>query len=153
LVRKDIANKREPEYLLTNYKIEEYMPSLKQIQTEHAPKAIGPYSQAIHDGFYVFVSGQLPLDPQTGKLVESDIRIQTNRVLDNIAAILEEAGCSFSHIVRVDVFLQDLQDFAAFNEEYTKRFQQPHPPARQTIQVARLPLDARVEISCIASLR
>lgn len=123
---------------------------LKKIETPNAPKAIGPYSQAIATEKQLFVSGQLPIDPTTGKLVESSIKIQTNRVLDNLEAILKTAGCSFSNVVRCDVFLKDLNDFAIVNEEYAKRFNSPIPPARQTIQVARLPLDALIEISCIA---
>lgn len=124
--------------------------SLKKIETAQAPKAIGPYSQAIQAGQLLFVSGQLPIDPSTSKIVEQEIRVQTNRVLDNLEAILKESGCSFKEVARVDVFLQDLNHFALLNEEYAKRFNHPTPPARQTIQVARLPLDALVEISCIA---
>lgn len=126
------------------------MTDLKKIDTSQAPKAIGPYSQAVQADKHLFVSGQLPLDPSTGKLVEADIRLQVNRVLDNLEAILKAAGASFKHVVRCDVFVKDLNDFATVNEEYGKRFNQPIPPARQTIQVARLPLDALVEISCIA---
>ncbi len=125
------------------------MPFTK-IETAEAPKAIGPYSQAVCSSPFVFISGQLGIDPMTGKLVESDIRLQINRVLDNLEAILKASSCSFQDVVRCDVFLKDLNDFAIVNEEYAKRFTQPIPPARQTIQVARLPLDALVEISCIA---
>lgn len=125
---------------------------LKKVETSHAPKAIGPYSQAIQAGSFLFVSGQLPINPETGKLVEAQIRIQTIRVLNNLKAILEASGCTFEHVVRTDVFLKDLNDFAALNEEYSKAFSHATPPARQTIQVARLPLDALVEISCIAIL-
>ncbi len=126
------------------------MPALKKIETSEAPKAIGPYSQAVYSAPFVFVSGQLPLDPLTGKLVEADILLQVNRVLDNLEAILKASGCSFQDVVRCDVFVKDLNDFAIINQEYAKRFTQAVPPARQTIQVARLPLDALVEISCIA---
>lgn len=125
---------------------------LTKIETLHAPKAIGPYSQAIRTNQLLFVSGQLPINPENGQLVEADIRIQTQRVLDNLEAILTASGCTFQDVVRVDVFLKDLNDFARLNEEYAKRFQHPSPPARQTIQVARLPLDALVEISCIAQI-
>ncbi len=124
--------------------------ALKKIETTQAPQAIGPYSQAVFSAPFVFVSGQLALDPATGKLMESDIHLQINRVLDNLEAILKASGCSFKDVVRCDVFVKDLNDFAVINQEYAKRFTQPIPPARQTIQVARLPLDALVEISCIA---
>lgn len=124
--------------------------SLKKIETMKAPKAIGPYSQAIATDKLLFVSGQLPLDPVSGQLVESDIRLQTRQVLKNLEAILNAAGCDFTHVVRCDVFLMNMNDFKSFNEEYAKSFSSPTPPARQTIQVARLPLDALVEISCVA---
>lgn len=126
------------------------MANLKKIETLHAPQAIGPYSQAVFASPFVFVSGQLPIDPHTGQLVEEDIVLQINRVMDNLAAILKASGCSFHDVVRCDVFVKDLNDFAVINREYAKRFTQPVPPARQTIQVARLPLDALIEISCIA---
>ncbi len=124
--------------------------AMKKIETDQAPQAIGPYSQAVDAFPFIFVSGQLPLDPATGKLVEPDIRLQVNRVLDNLEAILKAGGCSFHSVVRCDVFVKELNDFAIINQEYAKRFTQPIPPARQTIQVARLPLDALIEISCIA---
>lgn len=126
------------------------MTAIKKIETLQAPKAIGTYSQGVCAFPLVFVSGQLPIDPVTGKLVESDIRLQINRVLDNIEAILKASNCSLQNVVRCDIFLLDLNDFVMVNQEYSKRFTQPTPPARQTIQVARLPLDALVEISCIA---
>lgn len=126
---------------------------LKKIETAEAPKAIGPYSQAIASDKLLFVSGQLPIDPSTGKLVESSIKTQTIRVLDNLEAILKQAGCTFQDVARCDVFLKDLNDFSTVNEEYGKRFNSPIPPARQTIQVARLPLDALIEISCIAIIK
>lgn len=126
------------------------MAHLEKIETPEAPQAIGPYSQAVRAAPFIFVSGQLPLDPATGKLVEAHIVLQVNRVLDNLEAILKASGCSFQHVVRCDVFVKDLNDFAIVNQEYAKRFTQAVPPARQTIQVARLPLDALVEISCIA---
>lgn len=126
------------------------MSNLKKIETNDAPQAIGPYSQGVSASPFLFISGQLPIIPSTGKLVESDILKQVNQVLDNLEAILHAGGCSFENVVRCDVFLKDLNDFAVVNQEYGKRFGQPIPPARQTIQVARLPLDALVEISCIA---
>lgn len=121
---------------------------MKKIQTDKAPAAIGPYSQAVVAGGTVYVSGQLPIDPATGKLVEGDIKILTARVIDNLEAILVAAGSSLDKVVRVDVFLKDLKDFAAMNEVYAKRFSSA--PARQTIQVSALPLGSIIEISCIA---
>jgi 2-iminobutanoate/2-iminopropanoate deaminase len=126
------------------------MENFKKIETTQAPQAIGPYSQAVCAAPFLFISGQLPLDPSTGKLVEANILLQINRVLDNLEAILHASGCSFQNVVRCDVFVKDLNDFAIINQEYAKRFTQPVPPARQTVQVVRLPLDALVEISCIA---
>lgn len=126
------------------------MPAPERIETKQAPQAIGPYSQAVLAPPFVFVSGQVGIDPATGKLVEPDIFLQINRVLDNLEAILKAAGCTFHNVVRCDVFLKDLNDFSIVNQEYGKRFNQPVPPARQTIQVGKLPLDALVEISCIA---
>jgi len=124
---------------------------IKAIESNEAPQAIGPYSQAIKANDFLFVSGQLPIDPETGKFVEGDMRDLTNRVLDNIEAILKEAGLKWDHVVRAEIFLKNLaQDFAAVNEEYAKRFQGDAPPARQTVQVADLPLGSPIEISCIA---
>lgn len=125
---------------------------LQKINTPSAPKAIGPYSQAVSDGNYVFVSGQLPINPETGKLIQADIRTQTKQVIDNLEAILKASECSLESVTRVDVFLKDLNNFSIVNEEYAKRFNGPIPPARQTIQVAKLPLDAEIEISCIAKI-
>ncbi|MBE3075274.1 MAG: RidA family protein [Actinobacteria bacterium] len=121
------------------------------VSTSSAPKAIGPYSQAIRAGSLLFVSGQVPIDPATGSLVEGDIGAQTRRVFDNIGAILEAAGASFDHVVRTTVYLADMNDFAAMNEVYGTYFSSP-APARATVQAARLPKDARVEIDVIASL-
>lgn len=126
------------------------MSILKKIETETAPKAIGPYSQAIAAHPFIFVSGQLPIDPATGKLVEANIKLQINQVLDNIQAILEASGSSWHKVVKSEIFLKDLTHFAVVNEEYGKRVNPGMPPARQTIQAAKLPLDALVEISCIA---
>ena len=121
------------------------------VSTSSAPKAIGPYSQAIRAGSLLFVSGQVPIDPATGNLVEGDIAAQTRRVFDNIGAILEAAGASFDHVVRTTVYLADMNDFAAMNEVYGTYFSSP-APARATVQAARLPKDARIEIDVIASL-
>ena len=121
------------------------------VSTSSAPKAIGPYSQAIRAGSLLFVSGQVPIDPATGNLVEGDIAAQTRRVFDNIGAILEAAGASFDHVVRTTVYMADMNDFAAMNEVYGTYFSSP-APARATVQAARLPKDARIEIDVIASL-
>jgi 2-iminobutanoate/2-iminopropanoate deaminase len=127
------------------------MSTKRKIETSQAPQALGPYSQAVWAPPFLFVSGQLPIDPTTGKLVEATIRSQINQVLNNLEAVLKAAGCTFQQVVRCDLFLKDLNDFSLVNEEYGKRFNQAIPPARQTIQVARLPLDALIEISCIAT--
>ena len=120
------------------------------VATPSAPKAIGPYSQAIRAGSLLFVSGQIPLDPVTGQMVEGSIAAQTHRVFQNLGAILEAAGASFDQVVRTTVYLADMNDFAAMNEVYGQYFKPPYP-ARATVQVARLPKDARVEIALIAS--
>jgi 2-iminobutanoate/2-iminopropanoate deaminase len=116
-----------------------------------APKAIGPYSQGIKAGSLLFVSGQVPLDPATGQIVAGDIAAQTHRVFQNIGEILKAGGASFDQVVRTTVFLADMDDFAAMNEVYATYFTSP-APARATVQVSRLPKDARVEIDVIASL-
>lgn len=116
----------------------------------NAPKAIGPYSQAVRVGDLLFVSGQVPLDPATGNIVEGDITVQTRRVLDNIGAVLGSAGLSFAHVAKTTIFVADMGDFAKVNEVYGSYFTEPFP-ARATVQVARLPKDARVEIDAIAS--
>ena len=121
------------------------------ISSDKAPRAIGPYSQAIKAGSMLFVSGQIPLDPATGAMVEGDIAVQTHRVFANLQAILEEAGASFEHVVRTTVYLADMNDFATVNEIYGTYFSSP-APARATVQAARLPKDARVEIDVIAIL-
>lgn len=125
---------------------------LSCVETNAAPKAIGPYSQGIIKEPFIFVSGQLPIDPATGKLIEGDMRALTHRVIDNLAAILAEAGSDLSHVVRTEVFLIDLADFAVVNQAYAERFAAKPYPARQTIQVAALPLGSRIEISCIAAI-
>ena len=121
----------------------------KSIHSEDAPKAQGPYSQAIVAGDLVFCAGQIPLDPATGSLVQGDIAVQTGRVLDNLAAVLAAAGSDLAHVVKTTVFLADIDDFAAMNEAYGRRFGS-HRPARSTFQVAALPRGARIEIECVA---
>lgn len=123
------------------------------IRTPSAPAAIGPYSQAVQvavgDATMVFCSGQIPLDPVTGAIVEGDIAAQTRRVLDNIGGVLAAADATFGDVVKTTIFLVDLADFAAVNTVYGERFSGP-PPARSTVQVAKLPRDARVEIEVVA---
>ena len=121
------------------------------VSTQSAPAAIGPYSQAVRAGNLLFVSGQVPIDPASGNLVPGDIAAQTRRVFHNIGEILKAAGTSFDAVVRTTVYLMDMNDFAAMNEVYATFFTAP-APARATVQVARLPKDARVEIDVIASL-
>lgn len=121
------------------------------ISTEHAPQAIGPYSQAVAANGLVFLSGQIPLDPATGQVIEGDIAWQTERVLENLSRVLEAAGSSLAKVVKTTVFLQDLEEFAKMNAVYARYFPND-PPARSTVQAARLPRDVRVEIDCIASL-
>ena len=116
-----------------------------------APKAIGPYSQAIRCGNLLFLSGQIPLDPESGTVVEGGVTVQADRVLQNISAVLATAGASFANVVRTTVFLQDMNDFAAMNAVYAKYVVDP-PPARSTVQVSRLPKDVLVEIDVIAVL-
>lgn len=121
------------------------------IASPEAPKAIGPYSQGIRAGNLLFLSGQIPLDPATGAIVEGDITAQTERVLQNITAVLKTAGATFANVVRTTVFLVDMNEFAAMNTVYAKFVVDP-PPARSTVQVSRLPRDVRVEIDVIAVL-
>ena len=122
---------------------------MKAISTAQAPAAIGPYSQAIHSGDLVFLSGQVPIDPATGELVGGDIAAQTERVLDNLGAVLTAAGCTFADVVKTTIYLVDLGDFQAVNATYARRFAAA-PPARATVQVSALPKRARVEIDAIA---
>jgi 2-iminobutanoate/2-iminopropanoate deaminase len=121
------------------------------VETGAAPKAIGPYSQAIRAGGFIFVSGQIPLDPVTGQLVEGGIQVQTRRVMDNLAAVLAAGEATLGDVVRTTIYLVDLADFTAVNEVYGSYFRAP-APARATVQVARLPRDARIEIDAIAQL-
>jgi len=121
------------------------------VLTDRGPKPIGPYSQAVKSTGFLFVSGQVALDPRTNEFFGGDIRQQTQLVLENIKAILEAAGSNLNHVVKTTVFLKDMNDFAAMNEVYAKFFTIA-PPARSTVEVARLPKDALVEIEVIASL-
>jgi 2-iminobutanoate/2-iminopropanoate deaminase len=120
------------------------------VSSPDAPKAIGPYSQAVRVGQLLFLSGQVPLDPATGEIVSGDIAAQTRRVFENLAAVLRAGGRSLDDVVRTTVFLADMNDFAEVNKVYGSYFSEPYP-ARATVQVARLPKDARVEIDVIAS--
>lgn len=122
------------------------------IHTENAPAAVGPYSQAIVTNGMVFCAGQVPLIPGTKSLAEGDIKVQTSQVLKNLSSVLEAAGSSLDLVVKTTVFLQDMNDFAAMNEVYGTFFTS-QPPARSTVQVAKLPLGALVEIECIALLK
>lgn len=121
------------------------------IHTDSAPAAIGPYSQAIQIGDLLFVSGQVPIDPSTGAIVEGDIKSQAQQSLNNLKAILNAAGTNMGAVVKTTVFLADMNDFAAMNEVYAQFFQEPFP-ARSAVQVGRLPKDAKVEIEAIAQL-
>ncbi|HKT90436.1 MAG TPA: RidA family protein [Candidatus Sulfotelmatobacter sp.] len=119
------------------------------IHTKNAPQAVGPYSQAIKANGFVFVSGQVAIDPATQQVIDGDVRVQTDRILRNIAQVLEAAGTSMAKVVRSGVFLKNMNDFAAMNEVYGKHFSSA-PPARTTVEVARLPKDVLVEIDVIA---
>ena len=120
------------------------------ITTDKAPGAIGPYSQAIKAGGMIFCSGQIPIDPVTGEFVSNDVSEQTEQVLKNLAAVLQAADSSLAKVVKTTVFLADMSDFAAMNEVYARYFNE-NKPARATVQAARLPRDAKVEIDCIAT--
>jgi len=121
----------------------------KVIQTEKAPKAIGPYSQAIQAGSFLFLSGQIPLDPKTGEMVKGDIRKQTQQVLENIKGVLESQGLGMDNVVKITIFLKDIANFNQVNEVYATYFPS-FPPARSTVEVAKLPRDAEIEIEAIA---
>jgi 2-iminobutanoate/2-iminopropanoate deaminase len=121
----------------------------RSISPANAPKPIGPYSAALESGPFLFVSGQVPFDPATGAMIDGDIGAQTRRVLQNIGALLEAGGLAYHHVVRTTVFLADMNDFAAMNDVYKTFFAEPYP-ARSTVQAARLPRDARIEIDVIA---
>ncbi len=123
----------------------------KIISTERAPKAIGPYSQAVISNGWAFLSGQIPLDPATNQIIEGGIAAQTERVLENLKSVLEAAGTSLDRVVKTTVFLKDMGEFAAMNEVYGRYFASD-PPARATVQAAKLPRDVSVEIECIATV-
>ena len=123
---------------------------MKILSTPNAPAAIGPYSQGIRSQGFLFLSGQIPLDPATGKITEGDIAAQTERVLENLKAVLESGGSSLGQVVKTTVYLKDMNEFAQMNEVYARYFSD-NPPARATVEVARLPRDVRVEIDCIAA--
>jgi 2-iminobutanoate/2-iminopropanoate deaminase len=125
---------------------------MKQIiSTGRAPKAIGPYSQAVISNGLVFLSGQIPIDPATNQILEGDVATQTERVLENLKAVLEAAGSSLANVVKTTVYLKDMGEFAGMNDVYARYFAS-EPPARATVEAARLPRDVRVEIDCIASV-
>jgi len=129
------------------------VPAVKKIiTTDRAPGAIGPYSQAVRAGNLIFASGQIPIDPATGEFVAGGIAEQTEQVLRNLTAVFEEAGAGMNQVVKTTVFLLSMDDFAAMNEVYGRFFSE-EPPARATVQAARLPRDARVEIEAIALIR
>ncbi len=121
----------------------------KVVYTEKAPKPVGPYSQAIIAGDFIFTAGQIPIDPKTNQIVQGDIKEQTRQVLENLKAVLEEAGASFDDVVKVTVYMKDLNEFSAMNEVYSEYFKNS-PPARTTVEVSRLPRDVKIEIDLIA---
>jgi len=121
----------------------------KVVYTEKAPKPIGPYSQAIIAGDFIFTAGQIPIDPKTNQVVQGDIKEQTRQVFENLRAILEEAGATFDDVVKVTVYMKDLSEFPAMNEVYSEYFKSS-PPARTTVEVSRLPRDVKIEIDLIA---
>lgn len=123
----------------------------KIISTDAAPKAIGPYSQAVVMNGFAFLSGQIPLDPTTNQLIEGDIAAQTERVIENLKGVLEACGSSLDQVVKTTVFLKDMGEFAKMNEVYGRYFSS-NAPARATVEAARLPRDVRVEIECIAAV-
>ncbi len=127
------------------------MSELKAVSTDGAPAALGPYSQAIISGDLVFTAGQIALDPTTGKLVDGGIAAEAERVLENLSAVLQAAGCSMAHVVKTTVYLADLGDYAAVNKVYGRYFSEPYP-ARSAVQMAGLPSGARLEIDAIARL-
>lgn len=138
---KSLSQAREDESVMTK---------IKKIETKDAPGAGGPYSQGTITEGFIFVSGQLPVDPKTGQIVERNIKTQTDRAMENLRAVLKAGGSDLSKVVRCDVFLKDMNDFKEMDDVYASKFVTDPKPARQTIQVGRLPLDAMIEISCIA---
>ncbi|NPV01746.1 MAG: RidA family protein [Brevinematales bacterium] len=125
---------------------------IKRIESPGAPKAVGPYSQAIEAGDFLFLSGQLPMTP-SGEMVPGDVAAQTEQVLKNVGAILQIRGLTLADVVKSEVFLKDLEDFAKMNEVYMRYFRESVKPARSTLQVARIPKDALVEIACVAYIK
>jgi len=123
----------------------------KIISSDRAPKAIGPYSQAVVSNGFAFLSGQISLDPGTNQLIEGDIAAQTERVLESLKGLLEDCGSSLAQVVKTTVFLKDMGEFAKMNEVYARYFSE-NPPARATVEAARLPRDVRVEIECVAEV-
>jgi len=121
------------------------------VATDAAPKAIGPYSQAVTYNGVAYLSGQIPLDPATGQVVEGDIAVQTEQVLENLKAVLEASGSSLAQVLKTSVFLKDMADFPRMNEVYGRYFSS-NPPARATVEVARLPRDVRIEVECVAAV-
>ncbi len=121
----------------------------KEVRSTHGPKAIGPYAHAIWAGDLLYLSGQTPIDPATGQLIRGDVYAQTNRALDNLEAVLVDAGLSMEHVIKCNVYLTSMMDFAAMNTAYAMRFEEPYP-ARTTVAVAGLPLGAQVEIEVVA---
>ena len=126
---------------------------LREIETDKAPAAVGPYSQAVIAGNFVFVSGQLPVDPDRNTIVKGGIEEQSKQVFDNIYEILKKVELGFKDVVKVEVYLSDMDDFRRFNEIYSLSFAKGVKPARQVVQVAKLPLDALIEVSCIAVMK
>ena len=124
----------------------------KEIKTDKAPKAIGPYSQAIVANGFVFASGQIAVDPATGELIQGNLEDQARQVLKNLTAVIEAAGSSMDHVVKANVYLQDMNDFAGMNVVYAEFFKAPYP-ARAAVQVARLPRDVKIEIEAVAILK
>lgn len=124
---------------------------IETVATDRGPKAIGPYSQAIRANGFVFLSGQIPIDPKTQQIVEGNASVQTERVLENLKGVVEAAGSSMQRVVKATVFLADMNDFAEVNEVYSRYFV-AHPPARSTVEVSKLPRNVRVEIDLIALL-
>lgn len=123
--------------------------TIKPVSTSEAPEAVGPYSQAVCAGGLIYCSGQIPLDPKTGTMIEGNIQEQTRQVLENLKQVLSQADSDFTKVVKVNIFLKDLSNFALVNEVYASYFNEPYP-ARATVEVARLPLDAEVEIDLVA---
>jgi 2-iminobutanoate/2-iminopropanoate deaminase len=124
----------------------------KIISTQHAPAAVGPYSQAVQIGDLIYSAGQIPLVPETGKLIEGGIEAQTRQVMQNLSAVLEAAGSSLSNVIKTTIYVTDLADFASINQVYGSFFE-ADPPARSTVQVAALPLGAQVEIEVVAAIK